>query len=199
MTPSETISVAQISTIKVLIGAALQKSELPKEPTKQVIETQGAELTEAFVAELRRRVEAISNMIVRRVIGINRTQTPQEALDATGRRQYTTQLVVDAMSRGTGDNVELMFFELDYDPWPVELECEYELRGLKADPFALAKYMEDNPAFADDRPVACQWDLDEKGETSFAYFHRWANVREVRVDRDACRWVRIYRFAGVRK
>jgi hypothetical protein len=141
------------------------------------------------------------DMFTRLVSGINRNQTPQQALDATGRKQRTTQSVVDSMPRGEGENVELKFFELDYDPTPAELDAEYEQRDLKADPFALMKHMKDDPAFADERPVACQWDLGEDGRASRAALGRSGGERErdVSVGHSDRRWYRYYRFAGVCK
>jgi hypothetical protein len=133
------------------------------------------------------------------VSGINRNQTPQEALNATDFAQCTAQSVVDTMPHGEGEEVELKFFKLNYCSTPTELDTEYERRGLKADPFALAKYMEANPAFVDESPVACQWDLDENGRSSFAVFNRWGGGRGVSVRRSGYRWDHFYRFAGVCK
>lgn len=150
-------------------------------------------------APFRKLVETVSTIFTRSVSGINRNQTPQEALDATGREQYTNQSVVDAMPRGEGENVELKFFELDYDPTPTELDAEYESRGLKADPFALCKHMDDDPAFADHRPVACQWGLGENGAASYAVFDRWFGERFVGVCRFVSDWLGGWSFAGVLK
>lgn len=153
------------------------------------------EQREELLAVVRERVEKKSSV----VSGINRNQSPQEALDATGRKQYTDQLIVDAMPRGEGENVKLKFFELDYEPTPRELAAEYKCRELKPDPRALAKHMEDNPAFADDRPVICQWDPGENGAASYAGFGRWFGGRSVGVSRRDGRWGRRFRFAGVCK
>ncbi len=173
------------------------RNELDSEAVQKVLGTDN--LGMVLFAPFRKLVEMVNNMFTRRVEGINRDQSPQEAIDATGRKQYTDQSVVDAMPRGEGENVELKFFELDYDPTPTELNAEYESLGLKADPFALAKHMEDDPAFADERPVACQWDLDENGRASFAAFSQWRVERRVHVDRGDDKWFRLYRFAGVSK
>jgi hypothetical protein len=141
----------------------------------------------------------MTNMTKERVLvsGINRNQTLPEVLDALDATMDPS--VVDTMPRGEGEDVELEFFELDYDSTPRELDAEYERRGLKADPFALAKHMADNPASADVRSVACQWDLGEDGEASYAVFHRWDGELSVDVFRGGGRWQCGYRFAGVCK
>jgi hypothetical protein len=143
--------------------------------------------------------EIMNSMSTRNVSGVNRAQSPQDALDATERKQFTTKSAVNSMPRGEGENVELRFFDLDYDPTPTELDAEYKSRNLKADFFALAKHMQDDPAFADECPVVCQWDLGENGVASYAVFHRWRDERSVDVDRYGNRWNRLYRFAGVCK
>mgnify|MGYP001594107053 CR=1 FL=1 len=198
MTPYEAgITTVQIGKIQEVLGAALRKSGFQSESVQQIIETQGDSLTAEFVGVLRKRVEAVSKMIVRRV-KVDRSQTSQQAFDATGRKQYTDREVVDAMPRGEGEEVDVYFFDLNYDPTVQELDHEYELRGLKADPIAQAKVNTDDPAFADDRPNGCQWGL-EKGVASFAAFDRWVGGRRVDVGRDDDGWYRGYRFGGVRK
>lgn len=182
---------------KLRDAARKHRDELGSEDVQAALGTDN--LGMVLFAPFRKLVETMSTMFTRLVRDINRNQTPQEAINATGRKQYTSQSVVDAMPRGEGENVELKFFELDYDPTPAELDAEYESRNLKADPFALCKHMEDDPAFADDRPVACQWDLDENGAACYAAFDRWSDERLVSVSRYGDRWFRSGRFAGVRK
>lgn len=182
---------------KLRDAARKHRDQLGSEAVQQVLGTDN--LGMVMFDPFRKLVEMVSTMFTRLVSGINRNQTPQEALDATGRRQYTTQSVVDAMPRGEGENAELKFFELDYNATPKELADEYERRNLKADPFALAKHMEDNPSFADERPVATQWDLGEDGQASYAAFSRWSGGRRVIVLRHGCHWPRRCRFAGVSK
>jgi len=182
---------------KLRDAARKHRDELGSEAVQEVLGTDN--LGMVLFAPFRELVEMVSNIFTRNVSGVNRTQSPQEALDATGRKQYTIQSVVEAMPRGEGESVDLKFFELEYEPTTTELDDEYERRGLKADPFALSKHMEDDPAFADDRPVACQWDLDGNGVASYATFLRWYGERYVIVNRHDDRWPCYYRFAGVRK
>ena len=91
-------------------------------------------------------MEAVSNMIVRRVL-VNRKRTGQEAIDATDCVQFTDRKVVDSMPQGEGEEVEIYFFEVnhyvDNDP-----DKEYESRGLKpADPYSLAAVNEADSVF----------------------------------------------------
>lgn len=199
MTAPKQMTDGQIEDLvsKLRDAARKHRDELGSEAVQEALGTDN--LGMVLFAPFRKLVEMVSNMFTRNISGVNRTQTPQEALDATGRKQYTNQSVVDAMPRGEGENVELKFFELDYDPFPKELDAEYKSRNLKADPFALSKHMQDDPSFADERPVACQWDLDENGRASYAVFDRWDGGRFVDVFRRDDRWDRRYRFAGVCK
>jgi hypothetical protein len=141
---------------------------------------------------------AVSKMFSRRV-RVDRSKTQQQALDATGRRQFC-YAAVEVMPRGKGEEeeVDVYFFDLDYDPTVKELDSEYELHCLNADPIAQAKVNADDPAFADYRPNGCQWGL-EGGVASFYAFGLWGGKRSVLVDRYDGSWNRIYRFGGVRK
>ena len=191
------MSDGQIEAVAEQLRAAMRKhrDDVQKDAAQQAlgVDNLGMRMFVVF----RELAEEMSNLIVRHV-KVDRSQTPQQALDATGRKQYTNREVVDAMPRGENEEVDVCFFNLDYDPTVEELDREYELRGLKADPIAQAKVNTDNPAFADDRPNGCQWGL-ENGVASFATFDRWRVERDVGVDRDGIRWSRCCRFGGVRK
>jgi len=199
MTAPKKMTDGQIDDLanKIRDAARKHRDELSSEAVQKVLGTDN--LGMMLLAPFRKLVEMESNMFTRLVSGINRNQTPRQALDATGLKQYTTQSVVDSMPRGEGENVELKFFWLDYNPTITELGKEYERRSLKADLFALCKHMEDDPEFADERPVACQWDIDENEVASYAAFRRWHGERGVVVGRYVSGWPRRYRFAGVCK
>ncbi|HSX25179.1 MAG TPA: hypothetical protein VLG69_04405 [Candidatus Andersenbacteria bacterium] len=201
VSPSATmITAGQIAKFLDLLAAALRKSGLPSEQTQQVIETQGDALTVVFVGEVRKRVEAISDMIVRHA-KVDRGRTPQKVLDDTGRKQYTTREVVDSMPHGdeNGEEVDVHFFKLGHFVNDVDLDKEFELRGLKpADPYSLAAVNEEDPDFADKHPNRTHW-KDANGKWCFATFDGWVDERSVNVDRvdDGCDegwW-----FAGLRK
>lgn len=198
MTPSDTtITTGQIGKFQELLGARLRKSGLPSNRVQQVLADQGDAVADEMVATVRARVEAISNMIVRRT-RVDRTCNPQQLLNATGRTQHTNHEVVDSMPRGEGEEVDVHFFDLSYNPTPSQLEAEYNFRGLRSDPIAQIQVNIDDPTFADERPNGCQWNLDQNGIASFVAFYRWGDERDVRVDRDY-RCYRYYRFGGVRK
>ena len=199
MIPSdETISAGQVGKIQEDLGAALRKSGLPREPVQQVIENQSAALNAELVAVVRKYVEMVSNIIVRRV-PVNILRTPQQALDATGHKQYTNNDVVAAMPKGAGGEVEVHFFKLDRYISDNDLEGEYASRGLKpADPCSLAAVNEADPAFADEHPNGTHW-KDAKGKWCFAAFGRWGGERELSVDRYDNDWLDYWWFAGVRK
>jgi len=85
VTPSaDTITAGQIGKICDLVSSRLRKSSLASEPTQTILEMQGNELADDVVAAIHKRVEAVSNMIVRRV-SVNRNRPPRPALEATGR------------------------------------------------------------------------------------------------------------------
>src|SRR3989344_6361523 len=163
-----------------------------------------SELAGEMFATFLKRVEAVSDLIVRRVT-VNRVRTPQEALAATGRKQYTDRQVVEAMPKGQGDEVELVFFKLDLSErdGPIsddDLGKEFELRGfIPADPISLAALNEADPAFAATYPNGTHWQ-DADGKWCFAAFDCWHDdEREV----DVCRSGRVldddWWFAGLRK
>ncbi len=197
MTPSE-ITAGQIGKFQELLGAGLRKSGLQSEPTQTVLETQGDSLVTELVAVVRRRVEAIVNMIFRRV-RVDRTKTATQVIDGTGRyKWYIDEEVLAEMPMLGREEDDVGFFKLNYDPTPDELDREYEARGLRPDPAATAQAMADDPAFADERPVGVQW-RDSRGRACFAIFRRSVGEREVYVYRIDDGWSRRCRFSGVLK
>ena len=135
---------------------------------------------------------------------VNRSRSQQEALEATGRAQYTDRKVVDAMPKGEGNEVEVLFFKPDLSNRNSfisddDLEKEFDLRGLKpADPISVAAVNEADPAFADEKPHGTHW-KDAKGNWCYATFDRWYGKRKVSVYRNARGWDDRWWFAGVRK
>lgn len=200
MSPSP-ITAGQAGKFSDLLVAGLRKSGLPSKQTQEVLESQGAVLTEEFVANLRKRVDAISGMIVRRV-KVDRTITSQAAIEATGRMLEVASTVVAEMPQGEGDEVEVCFFKLDLSSGDgyisdEDLVREYDLRGLKTDPRAQVAVNTDDPAFADVHPNVCPW-KDKKGYWYFSMFFR-RNERIVRVQEPDDDWDDYCWFAGVRK
>lgn len=199
MNPStEPITEGQIGKIFELFGSRLRKSNVQSKPLQDVIENQGSTLVDKLMQSLIEMVDAVSNLIIRKV-KVNRTQSPKEILKATGRNQYVTDSVVAKMPKGNGDETEVFFFKLGCTISDTDLDKEYELRGLKpADPYSLAKVNEDDPAFADTHPNGTHW-KDEKGNWCFATFDRFLVGRDVIVDCHDRGWDVFWWFAGVRK
>ncbi len=159
------------------------------------------EFTDEVFEVFHRRVETISRRVIR-TAKVNRGRSQQEAIEATGRAQYTDRKVVDAMPKGEGDEVEVVFFKPDLSQRngfisDDDLEKEFELRGLKpADPISVAAVNEADPAFADEKPHGTHW-KDAKGNWCYATFGRWGDRRGVRVDRHGNDWSDRWWFAGV--
>ncbi|OGZ66569.1 MAG: hypothetical protein A3C58_02585 [Candidatus Staskawiczbacteria bacterium RIFCSPHIGHO2_02_FULL_34_10] len=189
----------QIDNIVDKFRAALRKhrSEFPHDVVRNVLGLKN--LGMECMAPFRARVEAISNLITRRV-KVNRTRNAQAALDATGRRQYTDKDVVNAMPQGEGEEAEVVFFNLGRYVSNAELEKEYEIRVLKpADPYSLATVNETDQAFADQKPNATHWQ-DVDGKWCYAAFSRWDDGgRNVSVNRGKDDWDGGWWFGGVRK
>lgn len=145
----------------------------------------------------------LDEQIVRKV-KVDRSRSQQEAIEATGRAQYTDRKVVDAMPKGDGDEVEIVFFKpdlLERDGLITDddLEHEFELHGLKpADPYSLAALNEVDSTFADEMPHGTHW-KDAKGKWCYASFDSWSGMRRVDVYRRDYGWSNSWWFAGVRK
>lgn len=200
MTPSsKTTTAGQIDKAVGNYRALLEKHsrEFDSEAVQSVLGQ--PELANRMLAVFRQLVEMVSNLIVR-LVKVNRTRTPQQALDATGRKPYTYRKVVDSMPKGVGEEAEVVFFNLGRYVTDDELEKEYELRGLKpADPYSLAAVNEADPAFADENPNGTHW-KDADGKWCFAAFSRWCDGgRGVSVLRHDHGWDVDWWFVGLRK
>ncbi len=198
MTPSKTMTAGQFDKTVHTYRALLEKhaSDFPADAVQTVLGQ--SELASEMFAIFRKRVEALSNLIVR-CAKVNRARKPQEVLDATDRKQYTDPEVVDSMPRGEGAEVEVVFFNLDRFVSDADLDKEYELRGLKpTDPYSLAAVNEADPAFADEKPNGTHW-KDAAGKRCFVTFSRWNGERGVIVGRGAHSWNDHCLFSGLRK
>lgn len=194
----------QINRACEIFRAQLVKhsSELPSEAVQKALGQ--AELGTEWLAVLQKRVDAISNMIVRHV-KVDRSRSPQQALVATERVQYTDKSVVATMPRGEGKEVDVYFFKprpeaYDKNGWLSEeaLEREYEFNNLKPDPVAQAQANADDSALADEYPNGSHW-KDDKGRWCYATFCRHVVERSVIVNRSGYGWLDYWRFAGVSK
>lgn len=172
-------------------------SLLPKNTVQVVLEDEGDALAREMFEVFHARVERCAKMITRRV-KVNRSLTHKQALDATARMKRVNVEVLKTAPKCDGEEVNLYFFDLSYDPTADELDREMEIRGLKPDFDALAAINAADPSFADERPNVTQW-RNANGKACFAVFSHWRGERYVRVFRDDRGWYRHCRFAGVRK
>ncbi len=192
------ITNGQIESLVDKFRAAVRKHRLE-------VTAEAAQLTlgvENFGMELyavvRKHVENFSNMLSR-TVPVNRTRSPQQALDATCRVQYTDAAVVAAMPRGEGTEMEVHFFKESRNVSDDELEKAFGRQGLKpVDPITLAALNEADPAFADTHPNGTHW-RDADGRWCFAAFDRWHDERDVHVNRYVHGWRGVWWFAGVCK
>lgn len=145
----------------------------------------------------------MANTIVRS-FKVDRTRTPQAALDATGRKQYVNGDIVATMpTKGLAEG-EMVFFKPDPSSYvnglisDAALAKEFELRELDPDPLAQAAINEADPAFAKDHPNGCHWPL-EGGGYGFLTFGAWYDGRGVSCDRHDGVWRGGWVFGGVRK
>jgi hypothetical protein len=149
-------------------------------------------------APFQSRAEVLSDMIVRHVT-VNRNRNPQEMLNATGRRQYTNSDIVNSMPHGEGDETDVYFFKMNRYISDYDLEREYELRGLKPDPYAQDAVNEIDPSFADTKPNGTHWKGSD-GKWYYVAFRQWRGGESgVAVGRDVGDWGGDWWFGGVRK
>ncbi len=194
----------QIVTVLALVEAELRAAGLPEEPTSEFIKIQGKTFAVACVADLRKRVEAWSNMIVRRV-KVDRSITNQQAIDATGCFQYVDvdRAVVDGMPVGEGEEISVFFIKPPAEAYDEsgyiseeEVARQLDFNGLKPDPRAQAKANQDDPVFADSHPNGTQWPRPGGGY-DFAAFIGWFGERRVNVNRLDGFWDDNWLFGGV--
>lgn len=191
----------QIDNLIDKFQAAVRKhcAEFDSDAVQQVlgVENLGMEL----LAPFRKRVEVASDMIVRHV-KVDRKLTPQQALDATGRKQDVNGDVVANMpGRGNGiEKLDICFFLLSRSASDEEVEDACKLHDLKglADPYAVAQANTDDHSFADTHPNTTHW-KDANGKWCYAAFSRWDGERSVFVDRSTDDWSGLWWFAGLRK
>lgn len=155
------------------------------------------------VADMLVGIRVTANDTITRKTTVNRSQTPKEALVATGRNQYVDDKVAKTMPTGEGEEVTVTFFKPTEEEYTRpgwisddDLEKCYQRRGLKPDPRAQAKVNEDDPSFADDHPNGTHW-KDSSGKWCFVTFHGWHVARDVHVDRYDNVWRDDWWFAGV--
>ncbi len=146
----------------------------------------------------------MTDLMIHRV-RVNRSRTAQEAINATGRRQFTDTNVVHDMPKGEGDEVDIVFFKPEPEEYTSpghisdeDLEKALLRRNYANDPLAVVAVNEADPALADERPHATHW-KDSKGNWCYATFRHWDDGRGVRIYSGLGGWDSHWWFAGVRK
>jgi hypothetical protein len=113
-----------------------------------------------------------------RLVKVDRTMTPQEVLDATGRKRgdQWVGLGLDSAPHGEGETVEVVFFQVGRRITEDELQKEYELRGLiPADFYSLAAANGADLVFADTHRNVTHW-KDASGKWCYEIFGRWDSM-----------------------
>jgi len=198
-TPLKTTTAGQIDKAVANYRALLEK--YAKEFTSEAVQTVPGqpELVTEQLSVFKKRVEAINEIIVRRV-RVHRNQSPKEALKATTYVKWVDDdTIVDEMPMSTNEEVEVYFFRVGRKISTSDLDKQYKSRGLKPDPIAQAKVHQDDPAFSDSHPNAVQW-KNKAGKFCLAKFFRKDNNNHVVVNQDDNEWDEDYLwFGGVRK
>lgn len=162
------------------------------------------EFTSQTFVLFRQLVEAKSSLVTR-IVFVNRTRTPQQALDATRRHQVTIQKIVNSMPRGEGKSVKVIFFKPDKSAYErgligkVDLVAQYKLRGLKpADPIALCAVNETDPTFANEMPNITHWNDSDSGGCYIVFGRTDIGDANVHVNfENDIKWGDRWWFAGV--
>lgn len=107
-----------------------------------------------------------------RNIKVNRTLTGKQAVNATGRKKYVSDAVVDAMPSGTELEMEVHLVPLKRYVGAAKLDEELAALGYKMiDPIANCALNEAEPELADKYPNGVQW-KDAGGKFCYALFRR---------------------------
>lgn len=153
-----------------------------------------------LLAVLNQRVEAVVSLVMRRA-RINPRLTPDQVIDATGRKKYLNLEVAETMPRGYGRSEQVYFFKSGRPLTDEELEEEYRGRHLRpADPYLLTQVNTDELSFADDYPNGTHWRDPSTGRWCFAIFCREGECNRVlSIDVSEEGWDDYWWFAGVRE
>jgi hypothetical protein len=198
------ITVGQIGKIQELLGAALRKSGLQNRQLQRAIEKRGTQIIDGMMGVLYSYAAGL--MFTRHAV-VNRTRSPQEAIDATGRKKAPSTSVlkenlhddiVKIMPRGEGNEADVVFFKAgEIGGWDRGLEF-YDLDP--ADPVLLASVNEADPVFADEYPNCTYW-MDPDGNRCEIDFYKDreedGGERRVRIQHGPSYGSGIWWYAGV--
>lgn len=189
------LTAGQIGKVQRLLSTGLREANLPSKPVDLVLAAQGDSLVSEFIEMVCRRVQAITGMLIRHVT-VDRTRSPLQGLEAKGWKLRVDAAVVKTMPNGSGEQVDVYFFQVDCRKSDEDLGKEFKYRGLiPVDPFTLAAVNEADPEFAYTHQNATHWQ-DADGSWCYAVFYCW-NLKVVRVGRHKDDWHEGWWFAGV--
>lgn len=126
--------------------------------------------------------------LITRTVAVNRTRTNEEAMAATGRKQFLIADVISTMPR-CEDDFSATFVSLNRKVHVAKLDNELAKLGweLVVDPVGLAAINEADPAFADTYPNGTQW-KDAEGNYCYVVFNGRGDERAVGVNRARGYW-----------
>ena len=188
---TQSITNGQIGQINDRLATKLRESGLLSADVQKVLKMPGNTAIDEMVAIFRKHVEAQSDIIVRRV-RVDRTRTPQEVIDATGRTQYVNKNVLATMPQGEGDEVDVYFVPTKRFVPVEDVPAFLAQYGLVPDPRAQAAVNEADSAFSDEHPNGTQW-----GDNCYLMFPRWNGGRLVRCDHRGDDWRDYWFLSGV--
>jgi hypothetical protein len=178
-----------------------RSSEISAAAARRILVTE--HVGDELFATFRSRVERESSVIVRRVRP-DRSLSPQQAVDATERSQFTHQFVVDSMPKPSRRVVKLVFFKPEANEYTQRTSMSdgaltmcFARRNLEpADPFSLLEFNKEEPGFADTRPHGTHWQ-DADGNWCYATFSLDGMQRKVHIYCHGGRWHCRWWFVGV--
>ncbi len=188
---TKSITNGQIGQINDRLATKLRKSGLLSEDVQKVLKMPGNATIDEMVAVFRKHVEALDDIIVRRV-RVDRSRSPQEVIDATGRNKYFSSEAVATMPQGEGEEVDVYFIPIKRFIPANEVSAFLAQYGLVSDPRAQAAANEADPAFADKYPNGSQWD-----NYCYLAFGRWYGERNVGCYRHGSGWDDRWFLSGV--
>jgi hypothetical protein len=193
MSSEKLVTSAQVESLRTM---AIAKG-ISRKTFQEWLDTQAPNI----LTGLKETVRIGKIVICRHVIVNNRAKLPYDIFKATKHHIIACDDVFKAMPIGNGTEVDVLFFKIGRNVSDIELDEEYEIRGLvPADPYTLAKVNEDDCTFADEYPHCTHW-KNENDKWCFAVFSYNRGCRIVNIDQNICSgdYCSSFWFAGLRK
>lgn len=155
----------------------VQLYQLSKRAAQTAIMDHGEELAQEMFELVRKRIEAHSDLVVRRV-SVNRTEPLEQLL-----KRIKTANLSDFIDEDTFftipkegpvyEEIDLFFLPMKYDMTMSNAKDLLEEYGLVLDPFAQTQFYLQDPAFAREYRHTTSWDINLYEEiATFIYFTR---------------------------